>query len=418
MTMRALPGGNGEARERRQSRRPRCRWADTGHALRAFGHPHGARDDVARRRRKPVRVGVAGSRWWCAKATKAKRSGCASSPPIGAPSASPRYSAKSRTTTAAPTRIRNVRLFDPKTSALTAPVSVLVNGKQIAAVEPVDSPATPGEVTIDGAGGTLIAGMYEMHGHLGQDDALLNVLAGITSVRDMGNDNAVLDSLVRRIESGEIAGPHVIRSGFIEGKSPFSANNGIVVDSQEKALDAVRWYGARGYWQIKIYNSMNPAWVPAMVEEAHRLGMRVAGHVPAFATADQMIEAGYDEMTHINQFVLGWVIAPGEDTRTLFRLTALKRLPALDLNSAKVQHTIDLMAKGKKAIDPTLGIHENLAVQPRRTSAARRNRLPGAHADRHASRRDESLDRYIGAGRRSSLPPGVRKTGGRCPATA
>jgi hypothetical protein len=97
-----------------------------------------------------------------------------------------------------------------------------------------------------------------------------------------------------------------------------------------------------------------------MVAEAHRLGMRVAGHVPAFATADQMIEAGYDEMTHINQFCLGWVIGPGEDTRTLFRLTALKRLPALDLDSAKVQHTIDLMVNGHKAIDPTLGIHENL----------------------------------------------------------
>lgn len=261
----------------------------------------------------------------------------------------------------APVRIRSVRLFDPKTSALTAPVSVLVNGQQIAAVESVDSPATPGEVTIDGAGGTLIAGLYEMHAHLGQDGALLNLLAGITSVRDMGNDNAVLDALLRKIQSGEIGGPRVIRSGFIEGRSPFSANNGIVVDSQEKALDAVRWYGARGYWQIKVYNSMNPAWVPAVVEEAHRLGMRVAGHVPAFASADQMIEAGYDEMTHINQFVLGWVIAPTEDTRTLFRLTALKRLPALDLNSAKVQHTIDLMVKGNKVIDPTLGIHENLA---------------------------------------------------------
>jgi len=260
----------------------------------------------------------------------------------------------------APVRIRNVRLFDPKTSALTAPLSVIVAGKQIAAVEAPDSPATPGEVTIDGAGGTLIAGMYEMHAHLGQEDALPNLLAGITTVRDMGNDNAVLDTLVRKIDSGEVGGPHVIRSGFIEGKSQFSANNGIVVDSQEKAVDAVRWYGARGYWQIKIYNSMNPAWVPAMVAEAHRLGMRVAGHVPAFATADQMIEAGYDEMTHINQFALGWVIGPGEDTRTLFRLTALKRLPALDLNSEKVQHTIDLMVKGKKAIDPTLGIHENL----------------------------------------------------------
>jgi hypothetical protein len=105
---------------------------------------------------------------------------------------------------------------------------------------------------------------------------------------------------------------------------------------------------------------MNPAWVPAMIKEAHADGLRVAGHVPAFANADQMITAGYDEMTHINQFVLGWVIGPKEDTRTLFRLTALKRLPALDLSSPKVQHTIDLMVQGHKAIDPTLGIHENL----------------------------------------------------------
>jgi imidazolonepropionase-like amidohydrolase len=262
----------------------------------------------------------------------------------------------------APVRIRNVRIFDPKTGSLTAPMAVLVNGRTIAAVEPNDSPATPGEVAIDGAGGTLVAGMTEMHGHLGQDSALLNLIAGITTVRDMGNDNAVLDTLIERMDAGVIGGPRVVRSGFLEGKSPFNANNGILVDSEAAAVDAVRWYGARGYWQIKVYNSMNPAWVPAVVKEAHRLGMRVAGHVPAFATADQMIAAGYDEMTHINQFMLGWVIKPTEDTRTLFRLTALKRLPALDLNSAPVQHTIQLMVDGHKAIDPTVGIHENLLL--------------------------------------------------------
>ncbi|MDC8012554.1 amidohydrolase family protein [Tahibacter soli] len=259
-----------------------------------------------------------------------------------------------------PVRIRNVRVFDAQTGTLTAPVAVLVNGREIAAIEPLDSPATPGETTIDGAGGTLVPGMHEMHAHVGQDSALLNLLAGVTTMRDMGNDNAVLDTLVRRIDAGEIAGPHVVRSGFIEGRSPFSANNGFVVDSEEKAIDAVRWYAARGFWQVKVYNSMDPKWVPAVVAEAHKLGMRVAGHVPAFATADQMIEAGYDELTHINQFVLGWVIKPDEDTRTLFRLTALKRLPALDLASPKVQRTIDAMAQGKKAIDPTLGIHEQL----------------------------------------------------------
>jgi len=259
-----------------------------------------------------------------------------------------------------PVRIRNVRLFDARTASLTDPVTVLVAGRRIAAIEPPSEPATAGEVNIDGGGGTLIAGLCDMHNHLQQDEAMLDVLAGVTSVRDMGNDNAVLDHLIEQIEHGEVAGPRVVRSGFIEGKSPYSANNGILVGNQEEAIDAVRWYGARGYWQIKIYNSMNPAWVPAMTKEAHLLGMRVAGHIPAFSTTDRMIDAGYDEITHINQFMLGWVIGPTEDTRTLFRLTALKRLGDLDLQSAKVQHTIGLMVDGHIAIDPTIGIHEML----------------------------------------------------------
>jgi imidazolonepropionase-like amidohydrolase len=262
----------------------------------------------------------------------------------------------------APVRIRNVRLFDPKTKALTQPVSVVVNGNSIAGIEPLSSPATPGEVAIDGANGTLVPGMYEMHAHLDQDEAMTNLLSGITSVRDMGNHNDVLDGLIRRIEAGTVAGPRVTRSGFIEGKSPFNANTGIVVDSEAAALDAVRWYGARGYWQIKIYNSINPAWVPAMVQEAHRLGMRVAGHVPAFSSADAVIAAGYDEVTHINQFMLGWVLAEGEDTRTLLRLTAMKRFPSLDLSGPAVRRPNDAMVQRKIAIDPTLAIHEELTL--------------------------------------------------------
>ncbi len=263
---------------------------------------------------------------------------------------------------AAPVRIRNVRVFDPQKMALSDPVSVLVMGQHIAAVEPLDSPSTPGEVLIDGDGGSLIAGLNDMHAHVSQGSALLNVVAGVTSMRDMGNDNAVLDKLIERIDAGTIAGPRVTRSGFIEGKSPFNANNGILVDSQQAAIDAVRWYGARGFWQVKLYNSMNPAWAKATIAEAHRLGLRVAGHIPAFSNADAMLDAGYDELTHINQTMLGWVLAPDEDTRTLLRLTALKRLPKLDLQSEKVQHTIQHIVDRKASLEPTIGIHESLLL--------------------------------------------------------
>jgi imidazolonepropionase-like amidohydrolase len=258
----------------------------------------------------------------------------------------------------APVRIRNVRLFDPKAQALTEPRSVVVFRDNIAAVEAADAPGTPGEVTIDGAGGTLVPGMMEMHGHAGEDDAVLNLAAGITTIRDMGNNNDELLAMMERIEKGQSAGSRIVPSGFIEGRSPFSSNNGIVAETEAQAVDAVRWYAARGFPAIKIYNSIKPEWVPAMVAEAKRLGMHVMGHVPAFSTADAVMAAGYDELTHINQFMLGWVLKPGEDTRNLLRLTALRRLPALDLNSAPVQRTIGTMVEKKVAIDPTMVIHE------------------------------------------------------------
>lgn len=257
-----------------------------------------------------------------------------------------------------PIRIRNVRLFDPKTQTLTERKSVLIFRESIAAIESIDSPSTPGEVTIDGAGGTLVPGMMEMHGHVSEDSAILNLAAGVTTVRDMGNNNADLLAMIDRIESGQSAGSRIVPSGLIEGRSPFSFNAGVIADSEQQAVDAVRWYAARGYWQIKIYNSINPDWVPAMVAEAHHLGLRVSGHVPAFSTADAMLATGYDEITHINQLMLGWILQPGEDTRNILRLTALRRLPELDLNSAKVQRTIRAMVDRKIAIDPTLVIHE------------------------------------------------------------
>lgn len=261
-----------------------------------------------------------------------------------------------------PVRIRDVRVFDPETLALGEPVSVVISGERIERIDPADADPLEGETVIEGNGGSLIPGLYEMHGHMGENSALLNVAAGVTSVRDMGNDNAVLEKLIAHIDEGVLAGPRITRGGFIEGKSEFSANGGIVVASEEEALAAIRKYRDMGFAFIKLYNSMNGDWAPALVAEGHRLGMPVMGHVPAFSNANAMIRAGFDEMTHINQVMLGWVLAPDEDTRTLLRLTALKRLPDLDLNGEKVKETLDLMVENGVAIDPTLAIHEYLLL--------------------------------------------------------
>jgi hypothetical protein len=256
-------------------------------------------------------------------------------------------------------RINNVRIFDPVAKNLTKIQSVVINKNQIVAIQDaIDSPL-PDEEFIDGKGGTIVPGLFEMHGHMSDNDALLNVMAGVTSVRDMGNEIDVLDALIEKIDNKTLIGPRITKSAFIEGKSKFSAATGEMASTEQEAVDLVKMYAQRGnYFQIKIYSSINGDWVPAMAAEAKKHGMRVTGHIPAFSNVDEMIAAGYDEITHINQVMLSWVLEREEDTRTLYRITGMKRFADLDLNSEKVQNTINIMVEKNIAVDPTMVIHE------------------------------------------------------------
>jgi imidazolonepropionase-like amidohydrolase len=258
-----------------------------------------------------------------------------------------------------PVRINNVRIFDPVSMQLTAAKSVVIEKDKIKAIEPIVNSPNDDETLIDGNGGTLIPGLYEMHGHMSDNDALLNVMAGVTSVRDMGNEIELLDPLIDKIESNQIIGPRITKSGFIEGKSEFSNATGELATTEQEAVDLVNMYGEKGgYFQIKIYSSVNGDWVPAMATAAKDHGMRVTGHIPAFSNVDEMIAAGYDEITHINQGMLSWVLDKDEDTRTLYRITGMKRFVDLDLNSEKVQSTLNTMVEKNIAVDPTIVIHE------------------------------------------------------------
>lgn len=262
-----------------------------------------------------------------------------------------------------PIRIRNVRVYDPRTEKLSDTVSVVVFRNRISSVsaEPAGFKAPTGEVVIDGNGGTLLAGLHDMHSHNTDESGLFYLAAGVTGVRDMGNDNPLLLDLVKRIEDGAMPGPRIVRAGLIEGRSPYSVRIGRIPETLPEAIDVVRWYSDHGYRQLKIYNSFTPGWVAPVAQEAHRLGMRVSGHVPAFMSPDRAIRDGYDEINHINQLALGWLIGPQEDTRTTLRLTAMgERMASLDLNSEKVRTTIALMKEHKIALDTTMVILERL----------------------------------------------------------
>lgn len=262
-----------------------------------------------------------------------------------------------------PVRIRNVRIFDPVRGELGALSTVVVMRDVVTEVLPGDGgPAPMDQTVIEGEGGTLYPGLHDMHAHASLDTGLFYLAAGVTSVRDMGNDNSFMLDLLPRIESGEIAWPRIVPNGFIEGRSPYSARFGFIPDTLEDALRDVHWYADRGYFEIKLYNSMNPDWVKPIAAEAHRLGLGVTGHVPAFDSPDRVIEDGYDTIAHVNQLMLGWILDPTEDTRTPLRLTGMARAADLDLTSERVQKTVRLMKAHNTALDPTAGILEQLML--------------------------------------------------------
>ncbi len=259
-----------------------------------------------------------------------------------------------------PLWLTNVKVFDPHRGSVGEITNV---GTFRGIVTYVGENKPPADAYIvDGKGGTLLPGLFDSHDHLNDWGGPLHMASGVTFGRDPGNDATSLLLLEKRIDAGEIMGPRMKNSGFIEGKSPFSANLGFVVDNVESAKEKVRWYSSHGFWGMKIYNSMNPDFVKPIADEAHRLGMHVSGHVPAFMSSERAIRDGYDEINHINQLMLSLIINPlKDDTRTPFRFTALgERMAGLDLQSKPVKNLIALMKERKITLDPTMSVFSML----------------------------------------------------------
>jgi Amidohydrolase family len=260
---------------------------------------------------------------------------------------------------AQPVLIKNARVFDSEHAVLGPLQDVYVNRGRIGAVYPANSPSqTPGTV-IDAKGRTLLPGFIDMHAHVSPGDYLLNLASGVTTVRDMGNDNATLAEAIGRIDRHESIGPHVVPAGFIEGKSQFNASGGILVESLEAAKQAVDFYAQRGYPQIKIYNSFKPEWVKDTAAYAHQRGLRVSGHIPAFMKAEDAVKDGYDEIQHINQVLLNFYVKPDTDTRSLLRFTLIaENANSLDLDAQPFQNLVKLFVAHRTVLDPTLTAFE------------------------------------------------------------
>jgi len=254
----------------------------------------------------------------------------------------------------------SVDVVDVENGVLLEDHHVMVAGGKITAIsaDPIDAADT---IRIDGTGKSLMPGMWDMHGHFGLADGVLNIAGGITGVRDIGSVHEQIMELTAKHDSGEVIGPNTYRSGFMDQASPYSA--GDAVESLEEALERVDFYAENGYIQIKLYSSIDPEWVDDIAERTHGHGMRLSGHIPAFMSAEQAVRAGYDEIQHINMVFLNFLAGDREDTRKQIRFTLYgDEAGALDLDSDEVNDFIALLKENNVTVDPTAAIFDTNLV--------------------------------------------------------
>lgn len=283
-----------------------------------------------------------------------------------------------------PVAITNVSLFDAPSRTMQRGMTVTVEGNRIAMVAPTAAATLPaGATIIDGSGKTLLPGLWDMHVHITDDaDGLLHLASGVTGVRDMGNNPDELSPRVGSFDSMALAGPRVVAAGFIDGPGPLAGPFKMLASTPEQMRTYIADYAKRGYPQIKLYSSLDPKLVPVAVEAAHKHGMRLSGHIPAGMTMRQAVEAGYDEVQHLNFTALNFM---GHEinakTNGITRITAIaEHAHELDPGSPEVAELVKLLKDRNVVIDPTFSLYENSLLgrpgTPNPTLAPVIDRLP------------------------------------------
>jgi hypothetical protein len=256
--------------------------------------------------------------------------------------------------------IKNVNVFDPATEKLLNNQTVVVNGDKIESIGGSPGPVPQGATIIDGTNKTLLPGLFDNHVHIARADGILHIAAGVTSVRDMGNAFD-LPETVKDFDDNVVIGPRMATMcGFIDQKSPYSGPAGKIISTLNEGIEAVQFYKDKGYQQVKLYSSVDPTWVKPIANEAHKLGLRVSGHIPAHMLAQQAVIDGYDEIQHANMLALNF-LPDTIDTRTPKRFSMVgQHTHSLDLNSDAFKKFVRLLKDKKIVSDPTLATFEGM----------------------------------------------------------
>jgi imidazolonepropionase-like amidohydrolase len=269
-------------------------------------------------------------------------------------------------TPAGPVAFTQVRMFDADGRKFIADQTAVVDQGRITSVGPAAAAQVPaGAQIIDGRGKTLVPGLWDCHMHVAGDFTGLQELSmGVTSVRDPGNDDSLTVDRLRRAKQGQLLMPNVYASSMIDGKGPNTAQVANVATSEAEVVALVGKARANGFTGVKLYGTLDPKWLPAATREAHQLGLHVHGHIPQGIRPLDAIDAGYDEITHIN-----WIVMQAMPDSVIQKSNGIMRFEGpgryardLDLDSEPIRTLIATMAARGIYSDPTMVAFEGLYV--------------------------------------------------------
>ncbi len=290
-------------------------------------------------------------------------------------SAAARYAAVTAETVA----LTGVTLIDGTGEPARRGQTVVIGGNRIVATGPdgqVDIPE--GAEVMDLSGHTVIPGMVGLHNHLfytaaGGRSAQLTYSAprlylgsGVTTVRTTGSRQPYAEINLRdEIEAGRAPGPRIhITAPYITAGGGISQMT--MIESPEQARRFVRYWAAEGATWLKAYTNIRTEELRAAIEEAHRQGVKVTGHLCSISFTEA-VALGIDNIEH--GLATNSDYSPGRG-RDECPQTLWDDAVAVDVNGPEAQATFKAMIDAGVAMTSTLAVYE-LFIQGRPTRDAR-----------------------------------------------
>ncbi len=266
--------------------------------------------------------------------------------------------------------LMHVRVIDGTGDAPKDDQTVVISGDRIQSIAASSSAAPPaGAQVLDLTGYSVIPGLVGMHEHMfypsgnvpiynemGFSFPRLYLAAGVTTMRTGGSVEPYTDLEIKsEIDSGRMPGPEMRVTGpYLEGSGSFTPQMHQLVDAAD-ARKTVNFWADQGATSFKAYMHITRAELAAAIEEAHKRGIKVTGHLCSIGFREAAA-LGIDNLEH--GLLVDTEFNPGKKTDKCDDVETNPTLAKLDLESAPVKAMIQDLVEHHVAITSTLPVFE------------------------------------------------------------